>query len=82
MRVNVKKKKMMISSEHDEKVAEESKSACAFCRKNVGCHSILCQFYRCLVHNRCSGIGDKLKENRNFKYQVSANLQTIIAEGC
>ena len=50
--VNVKKTKMMISSEN----AGNATIACAVCRKGVGSNFTLCQFCRHWVHERCSGI--------------------------
>ena len=60
----------------------EGKFPCATCRKRVGINSVLCQFSRCWVHERCSGIRGKLKEDGKFKCQTCANQQTDIAEGC
>ena len=53
----------MISSENAGKVTTEGKLLSAVCRKGFGINSILCQFCRCWVHTRCSGIKDKLKED-------------------
>ena len=61
LRVNVKKTKIMISSENDGMVKTEDKFSCAVYRKGVGSNSILCQFCRWWVYKRCSGIRDKLK---------------------
>ena len=60
----------------------EGKFLCAACRKDVGINFDLCQFSRCWVHERCSGIRDKLKEDGKFKCQTCANQQTDIAEDC
>ena len=40
--VNVKKAKMIISSENAEKVRIEGESSCAVCEKSGGSNSILC----------------------------------------
>ena len=45
--VNVKKKKMMISSETTGKGTEKSKSLCAVCWQGGESNSILCLFCRC-----------------------------------
>ena len=60
----------------------EGKFPCAACRKDVGINFDLCQFSRCWVHERCSGIRDKLKEDGKFKCQTCENQQTDIAEDC
>ena len=57
---------MMISSENAGKVTMEGKLPSAVCRQGLGINSILCQFSRCWVHKRCSGIKDKLKEESKF----------------
>ena len=54
--VNVKKTTMMISSENAGNATIAGKFPCAVCRKGVGINSILCQFCRHWVHERCSGI--------------------------
>ena len=41
LRVNIKKKKMMVSSENAAKVTEEGKLPCVVWRKEVGSNSIL-----------------------------------------
>ena len=82
LRVNVKKTKTMISSENAGKVTTEGKFPCAFCREGVYITSMLCQFYRCQVHKRFSGIRGKLKKDSKFKCQTCANKQIHIAEDC
>ena len=57
----------MIISENAGKVAIERKFPCAICRKNAGSKSNLCQFCRCWVRNRGSGIRGKLEEDSKFK---------------
>ena len=66
LRVNVKKTKMMISSENVEKVTIEVKIPCAAYREGTSSNSRLCQLYRCCVRKRCGGIRDTLKENSLF----------------
>ena len=80
--MNVKRQKMMISSENAGKNTVESKFPCAVCAKGVGTNSFPCQFCKCPVHKKCSSIRDKLKEDRKFKCQTCANQQTDIAEDC
>ena len=65
-----------------EKVTEGGKFPCDVCRNGVGSNSILCQFCRCWVHKRYSGIGGKLKEDSKSKCQIRANQQADIAEDC
>ena len=47
---------MKLSIENAGKVTIEGKFPCAVCRKGIGSNSILCQFCKCRVHKRCSGI--------------------------
>lgn len=70
----------MTCSENAVKVTEEDKLPGAVCRKGVGSNSIPCQFCRCLVSNRCSGIRSNLRENWNFKCKICLNQQTDIPE--
>ena len=81
LRVNFKKTKTMINSENAGKVTEESQSSSNVCRKSRSSNSILCQFRKCQVHKRCSGIRGKPEEESNFKCEASANQHTGIAEG-
>ena len=64
------KTKTITSSENAEKVTEEGKFPCVVCRKDVGSNSILCQFCRCWLGNKCSDIRGKLKENSKRKCQA------------
>ena len=50
----------------------------AVCRQGVGSNSILCQFCRCLLYKRCSGIRGK-RRSLNVRY-VRISRQT--AEDC
>ena len=77
LRVNVKKE-IMISTETTGKIIEKSKFPFAVCKKGVRSYSILCLFCSCWVHNGCSGIRSKLKEDKNFKCQSSRNQQTDV----
>ena len=70
----------MISCQNVGKATMERKFSCAVCRKGVGINSIICQFCRCWVHKRCSGVRGKLKED--IKCQTSTNHQTDTTEGC
>ena len=70
----------MISSENAGKVTEQGKFRCDVLRKNVGSNPIFCQFSRCWVHKRYSGIRGKLKDNSEFKCQLCTNQQTDIVE--
>ena len=79
LRVNFKKTKTMINSENAGKVTEESQSSSNVCRKSRSSNSILCQFWKCRVHKRCSGIRGKPEEESNLKCEASANKQTGIA---
>lgn len=47
--------------------------SCAVCRKDVGCNFILCQFYKCWVRKKCSGIGGRLKQDEEFKCWTGAS---------
>ena len=58
---NIMKTKMIISSENGGKVTIEGRCLCAVCRKGVGSNSFFCQFCRCWVHKRCSGVRGKVK---------------------
>ena len=78
LRVNVKKTKMMISSENSVKFTEEGKFLCAIWRKGVG--SNLSQFCKCWVHMRCRDIRDKQKDESKFKSQSCPNQQIDIAD--
>ena len=49
LRVNVKKMKMMISSENVGKVTEEGTFPCPIFRKGLGSNSIFCYLSRCWV---------------------------------
>ena len=82
MRVNVKKTKKIISSENGGKNAIEAKFPCVICRNNVGSNSRICQFCRCWVHGRSSGIRGKLVEDNKFKFQVCANQQGELMQDC
>ena len=55
------------------KVSIEDKFPCAVCRKRVDSKSILCEFCKCWVHKRCSGIGGKLGEDSKSKCHKYAN---------
>ena len=56
LRINVRKTKMMISSENARnKVRRRQVSLCCL-QKGVGRNSILCQFCKWWVHKRCIGI--------------------------
>ena len=66
MSVNVKKMKMMVSSENGGKVAEKCKFCCPIFKKGVGIIYIYCQFCRCWVRKRYSGVRNKLKEDSKF----------------
>ena len=46
------------------------------CYLSVCSNFSLCQFCRCAVHKKCSGIRDKLKGYSKFKFQECANQQT------
>ena len=46
----------MISGENGGKITVEGKFPGVVCRKGVGSNSILCQFCRCWVHKRHSGV--------------------------
>ena len=70
----------MINSENAGKVTEKSQSPSTVCRKSRSSNSILCQFWRCQVHERYSGIRGKLEKDSNFKCQSSANQHKGIAE--
>ena len=61
---------MIVSSRNVGKVREESKFPFAIGRRGVDANSIICQFCKCLVHKRCSGIRGKLKhdEGLNVKH--------------
>ena len=75
---------MKLSIENAGKVTIEGKFPCAVCRKGIGSNSILCQFCKCRVHKRCSGIRITPPPPRNskFKCQSCANQQVNIAEDC
>ena len=47
LRVNVKKTKMILSSQKTRKFWKEGKFLCAVCRKDVGNDSIICKFCKC-----------------------------------
>ena len=79
LRVNVKKTKIMISSENAGKVTIKGTFSCAVCRKGVYSNLIPYQFCRCWVHKRCSGIRGKLKEDSKFKCHTFGNQQTDTA---
>ena len=59
-----------------------SKFSCAAWRKGLGCTSILCQFFRCWLHKKCSGIRGKLKEDSKFKCQTCESQEENIIENC
>ena len=58
------KMKMMISSKNAGNITEEGQFPCDVYRKDVDIKSLLCLFYKCSVHKKCSGIRHKLKEDR------------------
>ena len=60
----------------------EDEFPCVVCRKVVDNNFIIVQFYACYLHERCSSIRNKLKEDSNFKCQTCANQQTDLAEDC
>ena len=45
--MNVKKTKMILSSQNTRKFRKEGKFPCAVGRKDVGNDSIICKFYKC-----------------------------------
>ena len=59
-----------------------SKFSCAAWRKGLGSTSILCQFFRCWLHKKCSGITGKLKEDSKFKCQTCESQEENIIENC
>ena len=63
------RQKMTISIENAGMVTAEDKLPCVVCRKDVNRNPILCQFGRCWVYKRYSGIRGKLKEFSKFKCQ-------------
>ena len=73
---------MMITSGDAGKASVQVKFPCAFSRKGIASNSILCQFYRCCVHKRCSSIRDKLKKDSKFKCWICGNQQIDVAEDC
>ena len=73
---------MMVSCGNAGKIAVEGKVPSAVYRKGEGINSILCQFCKCWLHSRRSGIRGKLKEGSKYKRQTCANQQTDIAEDC
>ena len=73
LRVNVEKTKMKIIGENVGKVTIEGWFPCAVYRKSVASNSILCQFYRCLLLQRCNGVRGKLEKEGQFKCQGCAN---------
>ena len=46
--------KMMVSSEKARKVKKERKLPFGVCGDVVGSNAILCRFFSCWVHKRCS----------------------------
>ena len=73
---------MVISFENAGKVTMEGKFPCVVCRKVVGINSILCQFCKCWVHTRCSGIRGNPKEDIKFKSRTCTNQKINTAEDC
>ena len=72
LRVNIKRKMEML----------QRKTIFLFlCRKGVDSNSILCQFCRCWVHKRCSGIIGKLKVDSKLTCQTCTSQPMDIAEG-
>ena len=74
-----------------KKVTIEGRFPCAVCRNGVESNSTLCQFCRCWVHKRCSGIRGKLKEDSKGRVKgrssysqmiVSSQRLSRIAEDC
>ena len=65
---NVEKTKIIISSENAGKVTEEDELLCAVCRKDLDSNSILCQIWWFRLHEECSGIRGKLKEDSKVKF--------------
>ena len=69
----------MISNENaGGNITMEGKLPCVVCKKGAHINSILCQFCRCWVHQRCSGITGKLKEDNKFKCHTGVNQQIDI----
>ena len=77
---NVKKTKMLISSENARKVTYGDKFLGAVYRKAVRSKYILCQFCTHWLHNKCSSTNGKLEEDNKFKCQILATQRTDIAE--
>ena len=71
---------MMISSENAGKVTNEDKLFCAVCRKSLNINSTPCQFCRCWLLKRCSGIRVKLKDDSKFKCQTCVKQETDITK--
>ena len=65
---------IMINSQNAGNVTEAGKFPCAVCSRVASCISILCQFCRFGVHNRCNGI--------KFKCQTDVKQEIDIAEHC
>lgn len=75
LRVNVKKRKMIISGENAGKVTGEAKLPCDVCRKCIGSTSILYNCCRCWLHKKCNGLIGKLKKDSKFKCQTYKNCR-------
>ena len=70
LKVNVKKTKAKVSNEKARKVKKQEKFPCTKCRKGVGSNSILCQFFKCWVHKRCTGVRGRLKQDDEFNCRI------------
>ena len=75
LRVNVKKRKTIISGENAGKVTGEGKLPCAACRKCIGSTSIVYNCRRCWLHKKCNGLTGKLKKDSKLKCQTYKNCR-------
>ena len=77
---NVKKTKMMTSSENVGRVKKEGRFISTVSKKDVGRTSILCLFCRCWVYEVYSFIRVILRGDNKFKCHSSATQQIDIVE--
>ena len=67
LRVNMGKKKIMVSGSNLDVLKKSGKYPCGVCQADLGRNAIKCRGCRQWVHKKCSGIKGSLNSDLNFR---------------